>query len=62
MSKLIRLSDETYTRLEAIRVKDESKNGVVERLIRVFETIQAIPDTLGPGHYLTGRDTRKEGG
>ena len=54
MNKLIRLHEETYNRLEALRGKRETFDQVVNRLCSVFETIKAIPDTLGPQHPLIG--------
>jgi len=53
LNKLIRIHEDTYNRLEALRGKRETFNEVVGRLCSVMETIKAIPDTLGPNHPLT---------
>lgn len=52
--KTIWLRPETKDRLDALRSKGETFNQVVERLCSVFETIRAIPDTLGPQHPVGG--------
>ena len=51
---LIRLREETYNRLGALRGKSETFDQVVNRLCSLFETIKAIPDTLGPQHPVVG--------
>jgi len=51
--KTIWLRPETKERLDALRGKGETFDQVVERLCSVFETIRAIPDTLGPNHPVT---------
>ena len=52
MPKTNWLRVETYQRLDALREKRETFNEVVNRLCNVFEMIRAIPDTLGPSHFL----------
>ncbi|GAH73496.1 unnamed protein product [marine sediment metagenome] len=52
--KTIWLRPETKERLDALRGKGETFDQVVERLCSVFETIRAIPDTLGPQHPVGG--------
>lgn len=61
MSKTIKITNEVYTNLEAIREKRETFSDVVERLIGVYAKIRAVSDTLGPSHYLNKRPN-KEGG
>ena len=55
MSKTIRLEDEVYNDLDAIREKRETFSKVVERLTKVFNTMKDVSDTLGPSHFLKGR-------
>ena len=54
MSKTVRLTDEVYIALDAVREKRETFSEAVERIIRVYATIKDVSDTLGPGHYLKG--------
>lgn len=58
--KTIWLRPETKERLENIRGKRETFDEVVQRLCSVFETIKAIPDTLGPNHPITTDIFRRE--
>lgn len=55
MPKTIQLEDRVYADLETIRVKDETRSEVVERLIRVYKTISSVADTLGPSHWINER-------
>lgn len=52
--KTIWLRPETKERLDALRGKGETFDEVVQRLCSVFETIKAIPDTLGAQHPVVG--------
>lgn len=61
MSKTIKVDDEVYNSLEAIREKRETFSKVVERLVKVFATLKDVSDTLGPAHYLKGRPSSREG-
>ncbi|GAI07706.1 unnamed protein product, partial [marine sediment metagenome] len=47
-------SPETKERLDALRDKGETYDQLVERLLRVYNTIKDVSDTLGPAHYLKG--------
>ena len=42
MSKLVRMSDEVYDRLEAIRDKRETFSEVVERLVKIHDKLGMI--------------------
>jgi len=53
--KTIWLRPETKERLEQIREKGETFDEVVLRLIKVYDTIKTVSDTLGPSHYLNRR-------
>ncbi len=55
MAKTIWLRQETYDRLDSHREKRETFDQVVNRLCNIYETIKAIPDTLGSSHYLAQR-------
>ena len=46
MSRTIKLEDEVYDRLEAVRGKRETFSQAVERLLSIVEAIRAVP--LGP--------------
>jgi len=52
MSKTIKVEDRVYDRLEEIREKRETFSEAVERLLKVYDTIKTVSDTLGPSHYL----------
>lgn len=58
MSKTIRLEDEVYNDLDAIREKRETFSQAVARIIRVFTTIKDVSDTLGPQHYLKAEQNK----
>jgi len=51
----IYLWEKTYQRLDALRGKRESFDAVINRLCSVYETIKAIPDTVGPGYQIMER-------
>lgn len=51
-SKSIKVSDRVYIALEEIREKRETFSEAIERIIRVYDTIKGVSDTLGPSHYL----------
>lgn len=55
MSKQIRLRNETYQRLDALRGKRETFDDTVNGLCNFYEEIKAIPDALGPSRYLNQR-------
>ena len=55
MSKTIKVEDQVYDRLEEIREKRETFSECVERLLKVYDTIKTVSDTLGPSHYLKER-------
>ncbi|MBA7607947.1 hypothetical protein ES703_15117 [subsurface metagenome] len=55
MSKLVRVSDEVYDKLDAIREKRETFSEAVERIIEVYTKMQEVSDTLGPAHFLKER-------
>lgn len=52
---------ETYQRLDNLRGKRESFDQVINRLCGVYETIKAIPDTVGPGHQVMERPNKDKG-
>ena len=52
MPKTIKLNETTYLALDELREKRETFDEAVQRLLSVFQQIQAVSDTLGPGHYL----------
>lgn len=51
-TKIIKLHDDTYDNLDAIREKRESFNDTVERLIDLYSKIETASQILGPSHYL----------
>jgi len=55
LSKTIKVEDRVYNRLEEIREKRETFSEAVERLLKVYDTIKTVSDTLGPSHYLMER-------
>jgi len=55
MSKTIRVSDGVYVALFGIMEKGESRTKAIERLIKLYITMQNVSDNLGPSHYLKGR-------
>ncbi|MBA7707088.1 hypothetical protein ES703_115953 [subsurface metagenome] len=55
MSKTIRLEDQVYSDLDAIREKRETFSEAVERVIKVYATMKEVSDTLGPAHFLKER-------
>lgn len=63
MSKTIRVEKEVYDRLNKIRDWKETFSEVIERLLKVYETIHGMSEILGPAHYLKERpptDAREE--
>lgn len=52
MSKTIKISEETYRELEGLLEPRETFDGVVRRIVRVYQTVKSVADTLGPSHYL----------
>lgn len=52
MVKTIKLSDETYQKLEELREKRDTFDMTVKRLLKVFEALHDVSETLGPSHYL----------
>lgn len=55
MSHLIRVSDEVYVELVELLERRESFGKVIERLVRVYKTLDSVSRTLGPSHYLKER-------
>ena len=55
MSKTIRLEETTYRKLEAMLRLRETFNEAVVRLLRVYDTLFSVSETLGPSHYLKER-------
>lgn len=55
MSKAIKVTDEVYIALDAIRVKGETFSDAVEKAVKVYVTIKDVSDTLGPRHYLKSK-------
>jgi predicted CopG family antitoxin len=52
-TKTIRVEEDIYQELEKLRDWKESFSHVIRRLLKVFGTISAVSDTLGPGHPLS---------
>lgn len=59
MSKPIKIRDDQYKRLQELQGPRETYADVLERLLKVFDTVSDVRDTLGPHHYLSQRP--KEG-
>jgi len=55
MSKSIKVTDEVYLALEAIREKRETFSEAIERLLRVYDTIKGVSE---PSHYLKSPQPR----
>jgi len=55
MSKVIKVSDEVYNQLDGLKSRRETFSEVVERLLKVYDTIWDVSEALGPGHYLKER-------
>lgn len=53
--KTIRLHEDTYHRLEKLLGPRESFDHLVGRLCAIRESLQVIPDTLGPNHPVTAK-------
>jgi len=62
MSHSIKVTDGVYIALEEVREKRETFSECVERLLRVYDTIKGVSDTLGPSHYLRSPTPPGEGG
>lgn len=55
--KTIRLHEDTHTRLEKLLGRRESFDHLLQRMCTILESLQVIPDTLGPQHPLVaGRE------
>jgi len=54
MSKSIKIKDSLYDRLVEIMDKRETFSDVLTRVLRVYDTVSSVRDTLGPHHYLMG--------
>lgn len=52
MSKTIRVSDQTYQALEGILAPRETFNEVILRILKVYQQMRTVSDSLGAGHYL----------
>ena len=55
MSHSIKITDKVYAIIQKYQSPRESYSSVIERALSVFETIDEIKETLGPGHYLMGK-------
>jgi len=55
LSKTIKLDDQVYERLEKLIIHRETFSHVVERLLRLYDTMTEVKETLGPNHYLMER-------
>ena len=54
MSKTIRVSDQTYHQIESILAPRETFNEAILRILKVYQQMKTVSDTLGPSHYLKG--------
>ena len=61
MTKLIKLHDDTYARLDEVREKRETFSQVVDRLLDLYIMLEDVSKTLGPSHYLQQRPTPEKG-
>lgn len=52
MSKTIKVDDQVYERLDGLIVHRETFSHVIQRLLKVYDIVSKIDDTLGPSHYL----------
>lgn len=55
MSHSIKVTDKVYATIMKYMGPQESFSSVIERALSVFEEISAIKETLGPAHYLIGK-------
>jgi len=61
MSKTIKLLNNTYHRLEAVREKRETFSQAVDRLMDLFTMMGDVSKTLGPSHHLQERPRNEKG-
>lgn len=55
MSKSIKVSDQVYNRLLELLKPRETFSEVIQRVLKVYDTVSNVSDILGPSHYLQGR-------
>jgi len=55
MSKTIRVDDQIYDRLERLIIHRETFSHVIERLLKLYDTMTEVKETLGPSHYIMER-------
>jgi len=65
LSKAIKVDEKVYERLEELRDWKETFSEVIERLLKVYDTIYTGRDSLGPAHFVrerppTGAGAKKE--
>ena len=60
MGKTIRLDDQTYERLEELRVKRETYSQVVERLLTIAGMLEHMSPLLYPGETERPRGVRDD--
>lgn len=55
MSKTIRVDNPVYDRLEKLIIHRETFSHVIERLLKLYDTMTEVKETLGPSHYIMER-------
>ena len=55
MSKAIKIRENTYEELLKLQRPRETISEVIDRLVRVYNEIFMIRETLGPHHHLAER-------
>lgn len=59
MSKTIKVDDEVYRRLERLIVHRETFSHVIERLLKLYDTMSDVTTALGPAHYIMQRPNKE---
>jgi len=55
MGKSIKVSNEMYVALIEMQRPRETFSEEIERLLRVYQTLFGVKETLGPSHFLAER-------
>lgn len=56
MSKTIKVEDKVYERLDRMIIHRETFSHVIERLLKVWDKMSEVSNTLGPSHYLKSKE------